>query len=237
VELAVLGRVVERDVPVSAFFELVDFAGVEGLGIDVNADGALVVFGEIQNLVNGFEGIDVTGIGGVHFVDVRLGEATRAGMVGKRAAVFDAEILNFEATDGSGHPAILVAMIVDAGELADFPADGHTFEEIVLEDKIAGVTALRKIEIFLERFRADVMADDEVLNIFQGEVLCRNGGEVFDPVGDGELFGDEIVGHQGLRGIIAVVSGEWRAARKGPDLHRARREHRERREKCLKKYE
>jgi hypothetical protein len=38
---------VERDVAVSAFFELVDFAGVEGLGVDVNADGALIVFSEI----------------------------------------------------------------------------------------------------------------------------------------------------------------------------------------------
>jgi hypothetical protein len=45
VESAVFGCVVEGNVAVGAFFELVDFAGVEGLGIDVDADGALIVFG------------------------------------------------------------------------------------------------------------------------------------------------------------------------------------------------
>lgn len=47
VELAVLGRVVEGDVAVSAFFELVDFAGIEWLRVDVDADGSLFVFREI----------------------------------------------------------------------------------------------------------------------------------------------------------------------------------------------
>ena len=54
VELAVLAGVVEGDVAVGAFFLGVDFAGVEGLGIDVNADGALSEFRKIQNLVDGF---------------------------------------------------------------------------------------------------------------------------------------------------------------------------------------
>jgi len=39
-------------------------------------------------------------------------------MVGGSVAVFDAEILHFEPADGRGHPAILIAMIVDAAELA-----------------------------------------------------------------------------------------------------------------------
>ena len=230
VELAVLGGVVERDIAVGAFFELVDFAGVKGLGIDVNADGALIVFGEIQNLVNGFEGIDIAGIGSVHFVNVGRHKPTGAGVVGKGMAVFNAEILNFEAADGGRHPAVLVAMVVNARELADFPADGHAFEEIVFEDQVAGVTALREIEIFFERFRADVMADDEVLDVFKGKILCGDGGEIFDPVGDGELFGDGIVGHQGLRGIITVASRERR------ENARICTGHRERREKRLKKH-
>jgi hypothetical protein len=45
VELAVFAGVVERDVAVRAFFARVDFAAVEGLGIDVDADGALIEFG------------------------------------------------------------------------------------------------------------------------------------------------------------------------------------------------
>ena len=93
-KLAVFGSVVERDVAVGALFELIDFAGVERLGINVNADGALIVFGEIENLMDGFEGIDVDGIGGVHFVDVGRGEPTRAGVVGDGVTIFDAEILD-----------------------------------------------------------------------------------------------------------------------------------------------
>ena len=77
-KLAVLGSVVEGNVAVGAFFELVDFAGIERLGVDVNADGALIVFGEIENLVDGFEGIDVDGIRGIHFIDVGGDESTGA---------------------------------------------------------------------------------------------------------------------------------------------------------------
>ena len=195
-ELAEFGSVVEGNIAVGAFFELIDFAGVERLGVNVNADGALIVFGQIENLMDGLEGIDVDGIGGVHFVDVRRSEATRAGVVGNGVAVFDAEILDLEAADGGGHPAILIAMIVDAGELADFPADGHTFEKIVFENEIAGVAALGEKNIFFERVGADVILDDEVLDIFEGEIPGGDGGEIFDPVGDGELSGGEIVGHR-----------------------------------------
>jgi len=196
VELAEFGSVVEGDVAVGTFFELVDFAGVERLGVNVNADGALIVFGEIENLMDGLEGIDVDGICGVHFVDVRRSEATRAGVVGDGVAVFDAEILDLEAADGGGHPAILIAMIVDAGELADFPADGHTFEKIVFENEIAGVAALGEKNIFFEGVGADVILDDEGLDVFEGEILGGDGGEILDPVGDGELGGGEIVGHR-----------------------------------------
>lgn len=61
-EAAVFAGVVERNVAVGSLFELIDFAGVERLRIDVDADSALIVFGEIENLVNGFEGIYVNGI-------------------------------------------------------------------------------------------------------------------------------------------------------------------------------
>jgi hypothetical protein len=186
---------VERDVAISAFFKLVDFAGIEGFGVDVNADGALVVFGEIENLMNGFERIDVDGIGRVHFVDVGGDEATGAGVVGDSVAVFHAEILDFEAADGCGHPAVLVAMIVDTRGLADFPADSHALEKIVFEDEVARVAALGEMEVFFEGIRADVSLNDKVLDILEREVFGGDGGQVFDPVGDGDLGGGEVVGH------------------------------------------
>jgi hypothetical protein len=132
----------------------------------VNADCALIVFGEIQNLVDGLERVDVARIGGVHFINVSRHEATRAGMMGKSVTVFNAEILDFQSADGSGHPAVLISMIVDAGELADFPANSHAFEKIVFKYEIACVAALGKIKVFLERFRADMIPNDEILDVF-----------------------------------------------------------------------
>ena len=69
VEFAVFAGVVEGDVAVGAFFFGVDFATVEGFRVDVDADGALVEFRQIQNLMNRFERIDVDGVGAIHFVD------------------------------------------------------------------------------------------------------------------------------------------------------------------------
>ena len=219
VELAVFGSVVEGDVAVGALFELIDFAGVERLGIDVDADGALIVFGKIENLMDGFEGIYVDGICGVHFVDVGRSEPTRAGVIGDGVAIFDAEILDLKAADGSGHPAVLIAMIVDAGELADFPADGHTFEEIIFENEIARVAALGEKNIFFEGVGADVILDDEGLDVFEGEIAGGDGGEILDPVGDGELSGGEIVAHR-------EPPRNYNAGRRGNEVKEVKRQRR-----------
>jgi hypothetical protein len=186
---------VEGNIAVGAFFELVDFAGVEGLGIDVDADGALIVLGQIEDLMDRFERIYVNRICGIHFIDVGRHEPTRAGVIGEGVAVFHTEILDFEAADGSGHPAVLIAMIVNTGELTDFPADGHTLEEVIFENEIASVAALGEIKILVERFGANMVMDDEILDVLQGEILGRDGGEILDPVRDGELSGGEVVGH------------------------------------------
>ena len=86
------------------------------------------------------------------------------------SCVFNAEILDFQAADGRGHPAVLIAMIVDAAVLADFPADGHALEKLVFENEIAGVIAFGKKKIFVDCFGADGVADDVVLDVFEREV-------------------------------------------------------------------
>jgi hypothetical protein len=193
---AVLAGVMERNVGVSPFVAVVDFAHVERLGIDVDADSALIEFGKIQNLVNWFERIDISGMRRVHFVNVGSGEITCSAVFSIGMAVLDTKVLHFEAADRCGHPTILVAMIVDAAELAYFPADGHTLEHIVLENQVAGVTAFGKEEIFFERFGTDGVVENVVLNSFQGEVAVGYGGEIFDPIGDIELFDGELFGHR-----------------------------------------
>jgi hypothetical protein len=198
VEFAVFASVVEGDVAVSPALALVDFAAVKGLGIDVDAYGALLEFGQIQDLVDGLERIDMYGVHGVHFVD--FGGHDFAGAAG-RIFFFNAEILNFQPADGSGHPAILIAMIVDTAVLADFPTNGHTLEEVVLENEIARVVASRKEAVLVEGLRADSVMNNVVLNVFEREVTLGDSGEAFDPVGDGELLDGELFWHG--RKIIA----------------------------------
>ncbi len=65
-------------------------------------------------------------------------------------------------------------MIVDAAGLADLPADGHAFEDIVLEDEIAGVVALGEEAILFDRLRADGMALDVVLDFLESEIALRD---------------------------------------------------------------
>ena len=40
------------------------------------------------------------------------------------------------------------------------------------------------------------MVNDVVLNIFEREIVFPDGGEVFDPVRDGELFDGDLFGHE-----------------------------------------
>lgn len=191
-EFAVLAGVVQRDVSVSSFFALVDFATVERFRVHVNAYRALLKFRQIQNLVHGFERIHVHGIARMHFVDFRGNDPARAA---RGVFFFHAKILNFQAADGRRHPAVLVAVIVDAAGLADFPTDGHAFEKLIFENEVAGVIPSREKTIFFERFRRDSVADDVFLDIFKLELALGNRCEALNPVSDGESFNREICWH------------------------------------------
>ena len=56
----------EADFAAGALLGGVDDAGVEGAGIDVEADGALVEFARIQNAVNRRERVDGAGLQDIH---------------------------------------------------------------------------------------------------------------------------------------------------------------------------
>src|SRR5260370_18721597 len=165
VQFAVFAGVDERDVGVGALVAKVDFGTVEGFRINVDTDGALLEFGEIQDLMDGLERVDVGRMGGVHFVDVGGIDATGATRV---VALVNAEILDLQPADRRGHPTILVTMVVDTARLDDLPTDGPALEDFVFEDEIASVIALRKIAGFVERLLAHPVADDVVLHILDG---------------------------------------------------------------------
>jgi hypothetical protein len=92
------------------------------------------------------------------------------------------KILDAQLADGDGHPAILSAVIVNAAGLAQFPADGHDFEEFAFVDQITRVMALGVEKIRLERFAANGMLLQIVFDIFEGELLAMDFRERLDPV-------------------------------------------------------
>jgi hypothetical protein len=192
IELAVFAGEEKRNVSISVFIEIVHFTSVEGLGIDVNADGALVEFGEVHDFVDGLHGIDVGGMSGVEIV--KFGGNDMTGTF-SGVAVVHTIILYTQAADGRGHPAILSAMIVNAAVLPDVPAKRHALEENVAEDEIARVISLGEKAIFFEAFRAHGVADDIVLDVLQRELGFADGSEAFDPVFDGEFFGCDRLRH------------------------------------------
>jgi len=142
--------------------------------------------------VDGLERIYVDGMNGIHFVDF-CGDD----FAGAAGGIFfiDAKILDFQAADGSGHPTVLIAMIVDAAVLADFPADGHALEELIFENEVARVISFGEEKIFFQRFWADGVMNDVLLNALESEVALGDSGEAFDPVGDGKLLDRELFWH------------------------------------------
>src|SRR5207237_10175998 len=107
---------------------------------------------------------DVGGMSGVKIVKCRRDDTTRAF---RGVAIVDAIILDAQAGDGRGHPAILATMIVNAAVLADVPAKRHAFEESVAEDEIARVISPGEEAIFCEAFGTHGVADDVALDVLQ----------------------------------------------------------------------
>src|SRR5215469_2219926 len=183
-KFAVFAGVMQGHVGVRSSVHGINFATGIGMRVDVDAGGALVEFGEVEDLMDGFFALDGAGVVVVHVVG-----AAGTEIAGALSAVliFDAEILNAEFTDGNGHPAVLSTMIVDAADLADFPPDGHDFEEIALEDEISRVVALGVEEIGLKRVEAQLVLLEILFDFRESEILAMNCGKAFHPFVDGHL--------------------------------------------------
>ena len=64
--LSVFRGVVELDFAAGALIGGIDDAGIEGAGIDVQADCPLIEFAGIENAVHGLQGINRTGLSWIH---------------------------------------------------------------------------------------------------------------------------------------------------------------------------
>ena len=122
--LAELSGVVELDFAAGAMLRRIDHARIDGLRIDVTADGTGVEFTGIEDAVDGLSGIHAAGFQGSHLDRVSRFQFALAGAeVLKDRAV----VLNEQSSQGHRHPAVLSLMIVDGTELPDFPTDGDKF--------------------------------------------------------------------------------------------------------------
>ncbi len=167
----------------------------------MDADGTLVEFGTVHDFVDGFHGIDESGMASVQLVDISRSDGAVAG--GGIDFLYSI-IANVQVADGRRHPAVLIAMVVDAAVLADFPTEGHAFEQGILEDEIAGVIPFGEKDVLFKAFGADGMVDDVILDGLEAEIVFRDGGETGDPVGDIDLLSDgDVLGHKDLRKRIA----------------------------------
>ena len=107
--LPVFRGVVEFNFAAGTLIGRIDDASIERSGIDVQADRPLIEFAGIENAVDGLERIHGTGLSRIHLNRVGGGELAGAFL---QALGDNTIILNQQFSDGDGHPAILVAMIV-----------------------------------------------------------------------------------------------------------------------------
>ena len=106
----------------------------------MNAGRRRAEFGKVEDLMYGFFGSNNSRMSGIHVVGIGGNELAGAMC---RISILDAEILDAQPADRRHHPAILVAMIVNAAHLAYVPADSEHFEQFTLVDQIPGVVAVR----------------------------------------------------------------------------------------------
>jgi hypothetical protein len=175
----------------------VDDAGVKRTGVDVQTNGALIECAGIEDAVNGFEWIDGAGVRGVHLHDFG---GPDDGLAESDVLPYDMKVFDQQPTDGYGHPAILVAMIVHGTGLADFPANGHQFIEGSFVDEVARVVLAIPGEIGSERVgveRSILQKSADLLGLIEGSL-----GELAE-------FGDEA-----LNGNLSYGGGHGRLREK-----------------------
>lgn len=160
----------------------VDHTAVEGTRVDVKTHGALVELAGVDNTMHRLEGIDGTGMRGIHLdgvggLDFAFAES--------KILMNHVKIFDQQAADGHSHPTILVFVVVHGAGLADFPADGEQFIKRSFIDQVAGVVLAIPGEIGSERLGMDWSVLQEctkLLNPVEGRVwqLAELGDEGVD---------------------------------------------------------
>lgn len=113
--------VVELNFAARTLFGGIYDAGIKRARIHVQAHGALIKFAGIEDPVDGLAWVDSAGLKRVHFYGSR---GFNGAMAGPDILIDNVEVLHQQTADGDGHPAVLIAVVVNGATLADFPTDG-----------------------------------------------------------------------------------------------------------------
>src|ERR1700734_2074747 len=121
----------------------------------------------------------------------------------------DSKILHAQTADRRHHPTILVAVIVDATNLADIPANGHDFEEVALVNQISRVVAfcvkkIRRKRIGLNRFLRGEIKDSRNRKLSFG-----NAAKLLYPVVNRQHFHRRASQHEDHRAMKTALLGNY----------------------------
>src|SRR6202034_931579 len=97
-------------------------------------------------------------------------------------ALIDAKILHAQTSDGRNHPAILVAMIVNAADLADIPTNRHHFKEIAFVNQVSRVMALCVKKIGRKSLRLNGFLRGEIKHARNRKFSLGNGAKLLYPM-------------------------------------------------------
>ena len=178
----------------------------------MQAHGALVEFARVQHAVHRLERIDCARMCGVHLKRVRRFQFASALL---DLLKHNPVILDKQASDGNRHPAILIAMIVNRADLADFPADGDQLVERRLIDQIARVVLAVPAQVGRQRVGRNLGAGEECDQLVYLIKSSRwKGAQLGDEVLNGDLFLNCLRTHTGTPQQSIFAREAIRLARK-----------------------
>jgi len=155
------------------------------LGIDVDADRPVIVFEEVQDLMDRLLEFD--------FCGKAIGKLESVGLLELAITLrfvyrFDREVLSFEPSDRHRHPASLIAVIMNSGDLPRLPANRHHLEAMVFEDQIPRIEVRAPKKIFLDRINFDGILVEIFVDGFAYEFSVGNFAQAADKIVDGDSF-------------------------------------------------
>src|ERR1700730_10270489 len=122
---------------------------------------------------------------GIHVVGIRRDQLASAV---RGVAILHAEILHAQPSNRRHHPAILVAMIVDAAHVPDFPADSHHFKKLTFINQVSRGMALGVKKITSQCLRANSPRLRELQHARNCEFFCGDGAQLFHPLVNRHVF-------------------------------------------------